>query len=41
MDDYSDFHEKKLIMPHDLLSSPSKSALLEQQQIHKQMWQII
>ncbi len=41
MDDYSDFHEKKLILPHDSLSNPSKSALLEQQNIHKRMWQII
>ena len=41
MDDYSDFHEKRLIMPHDSLSSPSKAALLEQQKIHKRMWQII
>ena len=41
MDDYSDYHEKKLIMPHDSLSSPSKAALLEQHKIHKRMWQII
>ena len=41
MDDYSDYHLKTLIMPHDSLSSPSKAALLEQQKIHKRMWQII
>ena len=41
MDDYSDYHQKRLILPHDLLSSPSKAALLVQQNIHKRMWQVI
>ena len=41
MADYGNFHGKQIIMPHDLLSVPSKSALLVQQNIHKHMWQII
>ena len=40
-DDYWDYHEKILIVPKDSLSSPSKAALIEQQKIHKRMWQII
>lgn len=41
MEDYANYHGKKLILPNDLTSAPSKAALLEQQKIHKQMWQII
>lgn len=41
MHDYASFHGKQLIMPKDLLSVPSRAALLEQQKIHKNMWQII
>ena len=41
LNDYSDYQDKDLILPHDLLSAPSKSALTERQRIHKLMWQKI
>lgn len=41
LDDYSDYHNKALILPHDALSFPSRSALLEKQKLHKHLWQII
>ena len=41
MADYAKYHGSKLILPKDLMSVPSKSALVEQQKIHKNMWQII
>ena len=40
-DDYSDYHNKALILPHDALSVPSRSALLEKQKLHKHLWQTI
>jgi hypothetical protein len=41
IDDYFDYHDKELILPNDPLSHPSKSALLHQHVLFKELWTVI
>lgn len=38
MQDYADIHDRALTLPKDPLSVPSKKALKEQHELHKELW---